>query len=165
MELYTIFGLNVVERIGHSYETDSRGLILHDAEGKGVTKPRKFTDYILYAYSGEVYYAIHLKESHGASFGGNLYTRGHMKIEVSPYPTIADLTHYPIKPLRVYANFEAREYGFDEDVDVYLYQDPETRLFCYSGLGSGDERVPDGYVIVNMDLFWERDKASFISKM
>jgi hypothetical protein len=165
MELYTIFGLNVVERIGHSYETDARGRILHDAEGRGTTKPRKFNDYIIYAYSGEVYYAIYLKESHGASFGGHLCTTGHMKIEVSPYPTIADLTHYPIKPLRVYANFEAREYWFDEDADVGLHNEDCTRLFCYSGLGSGDERVPDGYVIVNMDLFWEREKNEFLSKL
>jgi hypothetical protein len=165
MELYTIFGLNVVERIGHSYETDARGLILHDAEGKGVTKTRKFNDSILYAYSGEVYYAIHLNESHGASFGGHRCTTGHMKIEVSPYPTISDLTHYPIKPLRVYANFEAREYDFDEEVDVYLYDDPEIRLFRFSGLGSGDECVPDGYVILNMDLFWECNKVSFLSKI
>jgi hypothetical protein len=164
MELYTIFGLNVVESIGHSYETDHNGRILHDAEGKGITKPRKYNDYIIYAYSGEVYYAIHLKESHGASFGGHLYTMGHMHIEVSPYPTIADLTHYPIKPLRVYANFEARDFDFDEEMDVGLNDEAYTRLFRYSGIGSGDECVPDGYVIVNMDLFWERDSL-MLSKM
>lgn len=165
MELYTLFGLNIAERIGHSYETDYHGRILLDADGKAMTKLRKFTDYILYAYSGEVYYAIYLSESDGASFGGHLYTMGHMKIEVSPYPTIVDLTHYPIKPLSVYANFEAREYDLDEEVDVGLHNDPNTRLFRYSGLGSGDERVPDGYVIVNMDLFWERDKSLFFSKI
>lgn len=157
MELYTILGLNVVGRIGHSYETDSCGRIFLDAEGKGMTKPRKFNDYIMYAYSGEVYYAIHLSESDGASFGGHLYTMAHMKIEVLPYPEIADLTHYPITPIRVHANFEARDYDFDEEVDVHLYDDPETRIFRYSGLGSGDECVPDGYVLVNMDMFWERE--------
>ena len=164
MELYTIIGLNVAERIGHSYETDHNGQILHDAEGRGITKTRKFNDSILYAYSGEVYYAIHLSESHGASFGGHLCTTGHMNIEVLGYPP-THLTHYPVQPLYVYANFEAREYDVDEEVDVYLHNDPEIRLFRFSGLGSGDERVPDGYVLVNMDLFWKRDKTEFLSKI
>jgi hypothetical protein len=164
MELYTILGLNVSERIGRSYETDRNGQILHDAEDRGITKTRKFNDYIICIYSGEVYYAIHLSESDGASFGGHLYTIGHMHIEVLTCPP-ENLTHYPIKPLRVYANFEAREYNFDEEVDVHLYQEPETRVFRFSGIGSGDECVPDGYVIVNTDLFWERESGTFMSKI
>ena len=164
MELYTILGLSVVDRIGHSYETDSRGRILHDAQGNPIIKHRKFTDYTIYAYSGEVCYAIHLSESDGASFGGHLYTMGYMHIEVLDYPP-THFTHSPIRPLYVYANFESREYDFDEEVDVYLHNDPEIRLFRFSGLGSGDERVPDGYVLVNMDLFWKREKNEFLSKL
>jgi hypothetical protein len=164
MELYTILGLNVIERIGHSYETDSRGRILDDADGNAMTKQRKFTDYIIYAYSGEVYYAIHLRESDGASFGGHLYTMAYMHIEVLDNPP-THFTHSPIRPLCVYTNFEVRKYDFDEEVDVYLYDDPEKRLFRFSGLGSGDERIPYGYVLVNMDCFWKRDKNEFVSKL
>jgi hypothetical protein len=160
MPLYTILGLTATDHIRNSYETDSSGRILLTPECKGISKLRKTTDYIIYLEFSGIYYEIHLLEIYGASFTGFLYSQGYMKVAMS-YNIPENITHSPIKPLYVYANFEeAREYYFDEEVDVHLYDEPDTRVFRYSGIGSGDESVPDGYVIVNMDLFWKHGTIS-----
>ncbi len=162
MELYTIIGLEMTERVGYSYETDSslRGTILRNGEGMPMTKQHTFYDYVIYATleNEQYYYAIYLWETHGVSLSGRLCKNAHMKIDA--LNSIDRITHYPIRPLRVYADFEIREYGFDEQVDVDLCNDPYTRVFSYNGLGYGDECVPDGYVVVNMDLFWEKNLLS-----
>ena len=151
MTHYTILGLNVEERIGHTYETDSDGRILHDEEGKGISKTRNFNNYIIYACSDNLYYAIYLSESNGASFGGRIYSIGEIKIEALSDPP-RDFTHCPVCPLRIQMDLE-REYDFGEEIHIYLQDDPLTYVFRFSSIGSGDECVPDGYVMVNMDLF------------
>jgi hypothetical protein len=64
----------------------------------------------------------------------------------------SNITHVPIKPLFVLANFEVKNYDYDEDTFIYLHDEPDTYVFKYSGIG-GDEKHPGGYVDVNMKLF------------
>ena len=162
MELYTIIGLERMERNGHSY-ANHHGTILRNTEtGRPIVQTHVFYDYTLYATRENEpdYYVIYLSESHGGSLSGKLCKHAHMKIDV--LHSVERITHYPIRPIRLYADLEVREYYFDENVDVYLHNDPSTRVFAYTGLGYGDECVPDGYVVVNMDLFCEK---TFFSRM
>ena len=155
MNLYEIVGLKKTIVSGVSYETNSHFGILNDENGKPIRKDREFVDYILYAVCDSSYYAIHMSTYHCASFGGKLCHIGLMDIAPCDYtPNIQ--THSPIQPLFVWANFEIKKYDYDEEMDVYLHDEPNTWMFQFSAIG-GDERTPGGYVHVNMELFEPSD--------
>ena len=153
MNLYQIIGLTKTYYSGKSYQTDNKNKILHNENGKGIIQLRSFTRYIIYALLENICYAIHLSEYDSASFCGKLCHNGIMEIFLSNYEeSQINITHIPTKPLFIYANFELREYYFNEFLDIYLYNDKETRLFRFDGIGD-DERVPNGGIFVNMELF------------
>jgi len=76
-----------------------------------------------------------------------------MNIVKSSYTNIqSSITHIPIKPLIISANFEEKNYNYEHDIRVYLQEEPDTCLFAFSNIGN-DEMHPSGYVYVNMNLF------------
>jgi hypothetical protein len=155
MNSYQIVGLNVSTVKGNSYETKKENgvSILHDSEGKGITKIINFPIYILYAIYKNQYYAIHLSHQHLASMGGKLCTIGIMNI--TPTDPTSSFTHSPIKPLIIPATLEAKEYDDEEDeMRMCLHGDSNTCVFAFSYIGKS-ERKPCGYVYVNMELFRE----------
>jgi len=151
MSLFKIIGLNVTTTTGNSYETRSHSDdILKDDDGRGITKQHTFTTYIIYISLENTYYTIHLSETHNASFGGKLCTLGHMSTNPSHYEEVmTNITHVPSAP-PAYIEFQIKEYY--EDEIVHLYNNQDTCVFKYSKDGD-DERMPHGFVYVNMDLF------------
>ena len=153
MNLYKIIGLSKKNVNGISYETDSKNYILIDDNGHGITKRIDFTHYIIYILFENLYYSIHLSKYDCASFSGKMCCIGMMKILDSNYTdATSNITHYPIKPLFIFADFEIKEYSYDESIDIYLHEDLNTFLFKFSSIGD-NEKDPCGYVYVNMDLF------------
>ena len=154
MNLYQIVGLSKTTEPGISYQTDDINYILHDDNGKGITTHRLFTKYILYVSLENSYYAIHLSKYDCASFSGKLCYTGMMSIVDSNYTDMqSSITHFPIKPLFVFANFEVDLYGYDdENVNIFLHDEPDTFVFKFSNVG-GNEANPLGYAYVNMELF------------
>lgn len=156
MNLYQIVGLSISSFIGNSYETESiyNRRIVHDEKGKGITKSEIFIKYILYIKFENTYYAIHLSNTHCASYSGKLCSFGDMSILHSNYSEIeSNVTHIPIKPLDFYADFEVKSYCYDdEDIQICLHKEPEHCVFEFSYNGKC-EKNPSGYVNVNMKLF------------
>jgi len=153
MSLYKIVGLTLSTFVGNSYETKRNGFILHNEDGKGITRPHIFTKYTIYVSSENMYYAIHLFEQHCASFGGRICHYGHIRMNEVNYEDISSfITHLPksslVNPVISGVNFDE----FADDVCVCLHEDQGTEVFRYSKVG-GDERTPWGFVHVNMDLF------------
>ena len=153
-KLYEIIGLTKTTIAGNSYETNSKNYILKDeTTGRGITKTRMFTRYILYVAFENSYYAVHLSNHDCASFSGKLCHTGTIQILHVNYDDVqSNITHFPIQPLFVFADFEVKEYDYDAFMDVYLHNEPDTFVFKFSGIGD-DESVPCGYVYVNMELF------------
>jgi len=162
MKLYQIVGLTQTTRSDMSYQTDDKTYILHDKNGQGIVNQRIYTNYILYILlepeteteTENSYYAIHLSTYDRASFSGQLCQIGKMNITHSNYADRANITHFPIKPLSVFANFELKEYDYDEDMYI-LHDNSDTFVFKFSSIGD-DERNPCGYVWVNMKLFQKK---------
>ena len=158
MNSYQIVGLNVSSVKSNSYVTKDENSvsILHDTEGKGITKTIQLPKYILYAIYKNQYYAIHLLHQHIASMGGKLCSIGIMKIMQTHYiEYVFNLTHKPIKPLIIPATLAPKEYGYEEDeMRMCLQGDSKTCVFEFSYTGNS-ERTPCGYVYVNMELFRE----------
>ena len=153
MSLYQIIGLKKEDTIGYTYKTDSKDYILHDENKKGITENKIFTNYIIYILLEDTYYSIHLSEFDNATYSGRLCHYGKMKIINSDYIDIeTNSTHIPIKPLFISGNFELKEYEYDEYMHIYLYEESDTLVFQFNGIG-GDERTPNGYINVNMNLF------------
>jgi hypothetical protein len=154
MNLYQIVGLKKSTETGISYKTGDRNYILHDDNGKGITTQRNFTKYILYVSFENTYYAIHLSKYDCASFYGKLCYIGMMRIVDSSYAdAYSNITHFPIKPLFIFANFKVDLYGYDNDsMEIYLHDEPDTFVFKFSNVG-GNEANPMGYVHVNLELF------------
>ena len=156
--LYRIVGLNVTTCQGHTYETILGSIkIEHDkTTGKGITKNHEFITYIVYILFENAYYAIHLSESHCASFGGRLCTLGNMSITNSNYEEVmSNSTCFPLTPIDI-KGFKLNEY-YEDDVFVHLYNDPDTCVFKFSRDGN-DERTPSGYVYVNTELFKNNER-------
>jgi hypothetical protein len=152
---YQIIGLSKKEIQGHSYKTDYRNRIMHDENGRGISFQKMFPDNTLYAVSSEdIYYAIHLSQSDGASFGKKLCNFGHMNIVQTDYVAFrSNITHIPIKPLHIKTDRDWNELGDDEEfLKIYLKDEPSTCVFTFSSDGC-DEATPCGYVYVNMQLF------------
>ena len=151
MNLYKIIGLNVTNDIGNSYETKSpySDKILQDNSEKGISKHHAFTTYIVYIAFENAYYAIHLSESHCASYGGKLCTLGNMSIKQTLYEeAMINLTHVPSTPIDI----KFKLYKQYEEEVVYVDNDPNTCVFKFNYDGN-DERTPCGFVYVNMELF------------
>ena len=151
--VYHIICLSKKEIPGNSYITDSTNNIIHDEKGRGLSIEKRFIQYTLYVVSQEnVYYAIHLSKSDGASFGGKLCHFGHMEVLRGNYiDSRANITHIPVKTLSICIDLEKEECS--EGVGkIYLQDDPTTFVFAFS-LDGGDERTPNGYAYVNMELF------------
>jgi hypothetical protein len=124
-----------------------------DENGRGITTTIDFTHYLMYIAFENSYYAIHLSTYDCASFSGKLCSKGVMKISHSTYTdAYSNMTHCPIKPLYVFADFEEKEYEWDESVNIYSHNDPSICIFQFDGIG-GNEKEPCGNVHVNMDLF------------
>ena len=150
MTLYKIIGLNVEIVNGNSYETDIlSNKIIHDkTHGKGITKHHAFTTYTMYVVSENAYYAIHLSEAHCASSRGRLCTIGDMSTTPSNCDeAMSKITHVPLTQVV----FKLNNY-YEDNVSVYVDDDPDTCVFKYSSDGD-DERTPNGFVYVNMELF------------
>jgi len=153
MNLYEIIGLTKTTITGHSYETNFKNYILTDENGRGICKTHPFNSYVIYVALEKSYYSIHLSKYHCASFSGKLCYVGMMKISHANYSDFhSTITHFPKRPLFVSANFEVKEYDYEDFMDVYLHSEPDTFVFNFSSIG-GNERDPWGYVYVNMDLF------------
>jgi len=153
MDLYKIVGLNVTTETGNSYKTVSphSNAILHDDAGKGVVKHHVFTKYIMYIAFGHSYYAIHLSESHSASFVGQLCSIGTMRTTKCCYKDVMEnITHVPTSP--IYFVFKIYSDDEKEEENVYVYNDPDICVFQFSRDGN-DEQTPSGFVYVNMELF------------
>lgn len=151
INLFKVIGLNVTTTIGESYETKSQDSdeILHDVSKKGIPKDRVFTKYIMFIALDNTYYAIHLSESHCASYGGKLCSIGNMSIKSSDYKeAVKNITHKPLTPIDIQFNlYEHYEYQA-----VYVDNDPNTCVFEFN-YDNNDERTPSGFVYVNMELF------------
>ena len=153
MNLYKIIGLSKKTVNGISYETDAKNYILTNENGRGITKKLDFIHYIIYILFQNSYYSIHLSKYDCASFSGKLCSIAMMKILDSNYTdATSNITHYPIKPLFIFADFEIKEYSYDDSMDIYLHEDTNTFLFKYSSIGD-NEKDPCGYVYINMELF------------
>jgi hypothetical protein len=163
MSLYQIIGLIKKDRTGNSYKTDSKSRILHNENGIGITINKNFTDYIIILSDVKLkenrYYNIYLSEHDNASFSGKLCHNAIMKILLSNYKEDKlNITHFPIKPLFIYANIEVKEYDYDEIIEIYLHDkilEENNCLFKYDGIG-GDEITPNGKIYVNMKLFYKK---------
>jgi len=140
--LYQIVGLDVKSVFRNSYETDSAGRILRNAEDRPVTKSVEMTDYVLYVASFDACYAIHLSESHGGSFGGRLCTFGHIQVELVGVDSSDSAMYRPIR----FCSFRANLWNDDANYDI------SNDVFQYSSCG-GDECVARGYAWVNRELF------------
>jgi hypothetical protein len=155
MNLYRIIGLNVTNKIGNSYKTKNplSNQILLDETGKGIKKDYAFRNYIVYIEFENAYYAIHLSESHRASFGGKLCTQGHISINSSNYEEVMkNITHFSLIPIDI--EFKLNEY-YEDDICVCINNNPDTCVFRLSNNGN-NERTPLGFVYVNMDLFIQK---------
>jgi len=153
MNLYQIVGLTKTTGLGTSYQTGDKNYILLDENGKGILKPKLFTKYILYILLEKTYYAIHLSKYDCASFSGKLCYIGMMSVMPCNYAEdSSSITHVPIQPLSVFANFEEKKYDYDDYMDIYLHDEPDIYVFRFSRIG-GNELNPFGYVHFNMDLF------------
>ena len=154
LKLYEIIGLTKTTIPGNSYETNSKNYILkNETTGRGITKNRMFTSYIIYVAFEKSYYAVHLSNRDCASFSGKLCYNGMIKILHVNYDDIhSNITHFPIQPLFVFADFEVKDYDDDAFMDVYLHNEPDTVVFKFSSIGN-NESEPFGYVYVNMELF------------
>jgi hypothetical protein len=161
MPLYQVIGLRTFSRKSTTYQVDRAGFIMKDAQGKPLVEPYKFTHYVIYVQdkTDDSLYSIELFDSVGASFGkrGQICRYGHMQVSAIDKHDI-QLMYLPMRDLAFEHDLHVGMYDFDDDVDVYEY-DAETpasqRIFAFSSIGGGDERVPDGYVLVNMDHFFE----------
>lgn len=173
MALFNIVGLNVTTYEGNSYVTirPDSDRILHEATGKGITKRRVFTKYIVYIVEESrdeiepAYYAVHLSEHHSASFGGRLCSGGSMSVAELSEELPANITHVPlgkllvglepaISSIRNFTNADVLDSDVD-DVRAYLHNEPDTFAFEFSRDGN-DERTPYGYARVNMKLFQQK---------
>ena len=167
MNLYKIVGLTVTTFIGNTYETKSNNRIVIDENGKGITKPKVFTKYILYGIFENKYYAIHLSESRCASFGGILCSCGKMEIiDTNLLEIQSNVTHEPIKQLLISAEVpiynlddgnklllhDLKSNDYNYDIRICLHEEPNTCLFNFSYFGDNEAR-PCGFVYVNMELF------------
>jgi hypothetical protein len=160
MPLYQVLGLRTFVRKDITYQVDRAGFIMKDEQGKSLVEPYGFTHYVLYIQdkTDDALYSIELFDTVGASFGkrSRICRYGHM--HVSPIKkTDVWLKYQPLKELVFEYNFRVGMYDFDDDIDIYEYnaEDPASqRIFTFSS-NSGDERVPDGFVLVNMDYFYE----------
>ena len=52
----------------------------------------------------------------------------------------------------LYTFSRIKEYSYDDSMDIYLHEDPNTFLFKFSSIGD-NEKDPCGYVYINMELF------------
>jgi len=160
MPLYQVLGLRTFVRKDITYQVDRAGFIMKDEQGKSLVEPYGFTHYVLYIQdkTDDALYSIELFDTVGASFGkrAQICRFGHMHVSAIKKSDI-QLTHNPLRELVFEYDFQVGIYDFDDDIVVYEY-DAETpasqRIFAFSSC-SGDERVPDGYVLVNMDYFFE----------
>jgi hypothetical protein len=153
MKLHQIIGLTKTIVAGISYQTGVNDTILINENGRGITKKTDFVQYIIYVVCENAYYTIHLSTLDCASFSGKLCNRGVMKISHSTRRDAeSTMTHFPIKPLRVFADVAEKEYEWDESLTIYLHDEPDTCVFRFDGIGN-DEKEPCGRVHVNMDLF------------
>jgi len=153
MKLHQIIGLTETAVSILSYQTCSNDSILTDGNGRGITKKMNSIEYLMYTAFENSYYAIHLSTYDCASFSGKLCSKGVMKISHSTYADVySTMTHAPLKPLYVCADFEAKEYDWDESMNIYSHNEPHTCVFQFDGVG-GDEKEPHGHVHVNMELF------------
>ena len=151
MSLFKIIGLKITTTSGNSYETSPHSnYILHDDDGKGITKQRMFTSYIVYIERENEYHAIHLSVCHCASSRGKLCTLADMSVDPSNYEEVMiNITHVPSAP-PAYIELQMKEYYEDEFLRLYNNQDTCVLQFSKDG---NDERTPYGFVYVNMDLF------------
>jgi hypothetical protein len=149
---HQIIGLSKQEIKGHSYKTDDNIRIIHDENGKGTSITKMFSKYILYVGSaGHGCYSITLSHCEIASYRGRLGHIGSMEVTiVSQLDAQKNITHVPVKPLHICAELEEPHYI--EEMNIGLSGEPTTTVFAFSRDGC-DERIPRGYVYVNMELF------------
>lgn len=165
MPLYQVIGLRTFNRKSTTYQVDRAGRIQKDAQGKPLVEPYDFTHYVLYVQDrcDHTFYAIELFDSVGASFGkhAQLCRYGHMHISLISKKDI-QIKYQPLRDLVFEYDLPEGMYDFEDDIDVYEYE-AETpasqRIFVFSAC-AGNERVPDGYVLVNMDNFYEISTAA-----
>jgi hypothetical protein len=124
----------------------------------------------------DVCYSITLSQCDIAASRGKLGHIGSMEVaKVSQLDAQRSMTHVPVKPLHICADLEEcqreeiaqvfddypekmdllrimEENSFIEEIKVRLLGEPATTMFAFSKDG-GDERIPYGYVYVNMELF------------
>jgi hypothetical protein len=162
---YHIIGLSISEISGNSYETDDNGCIIHDENGRGISIQKMFPQYTLYVISSEnpnydYYYAIQLTQADCASFCGRLGHRGYLKISMSSLAEARnDITHLPTKVISIFEDFEELQ---NEDTQIiYTKEAPLVGLFSVSNCG-GDEKTPNGWIHVNLGLFFPINPKSRI---
>ena len=174
MQIYQIIGLKKTDTVGTMYITDSRGRILHDENNKAKIKERTYTEYVIYVDANrrnDQCIAIRLYETSGASFGGIfgnsfIYYMGNFEIRsISVYSAINNINYWPIHEMSMWIDGknsidgtnigDIENLNMDEidDMEMYLDTPTDIRVVRYSRYGSGSESIPDGYIIVNMDLF------------
>ena len=155
--VYHIIGLSKSEIQGNSYETDDNGCIIHDKNGRGISIQKMFPHYTLYVIYSEnpnydYYYAIQLSQADCASFDGRLGHRGSLNISMSSLEEAKnDITHLPTKVISIFEDFEELQ---NKDTHIiYTKEASLVGLFSVSNRG-GDEKTPNGWIHVNMGLFF-----------
>ena len=166
MSIYTVIGLHKTQQMGNTYMTNERGRILHDETGKAMSISRMFDHDTLFVQCDDIYYAIRLYLTHGASFEkhASLVQFGHMSVEIIDASYLdKHITHLPLqKDLAFQFELPVGICDFEGDMDIYSHVGlsnsewsprPEW-IFRFSHAG-GDEVVPYGSAEVNMELFHE----------
>jgi hypothetical protein len=154
---YHIIGLSRSEIQGNSYKTGDNGRIIHDENGRGISIQKPFPHYILYVVSSEdanyeYYYAIQLSQTDCGCLGGTLGHIGSIEIHSSTFAEAnSNITHLPAKQMSIFEDFE--ELQKEDTQIIYTKEDPSSSLFSVSNCG-GDEKTPNGWIHVNMELFY-----------
>jgi hypothetical protein len=160
LSTYHVIGLSNTEIVGNSYKTYNNDRIMHDENGRGISIQKLFPQYTLYVVSTEdpnyeYYYSIQLSQSDCGSFGGRLGHCGSIKISMSDFAEARqNITHFPVKPLSICEDLEGIQKDLYLDTQIiYTKDDPTICLFSVSDCG-GDEQTPNGWIHVNMELFF-----------
>ena len=161
MQSYNVVGVHVSTFTANSYKTispDSNKILFDETRTAISIKSHVFTKYIVYVMFENIYYAIHLSEQHGASFGGRLYSIGNIEVEISNRDEIAaKMTHSPIIPLVIQGLFVSTPTlvyhdgvrGFSGETTEEFHKMNETKSYDYideNNCSISSSEDPDTYV-------------------
>ena len=155
MPIYKIIGADITTKKSTTYEVDCAGIIQKNSFGRPIIKPANLSHYAIYLHSDNTY-AIELFDSVGKSASSSqpafICRYGHMNVKKIEDGVAFIPSHLPVRELILDWNFVPGVYDFGKRIEVFENACLE-RIFIFDGCGP-DERVPDGGVFINKDLFY-----------